>query len=88
MNCLLDLIKLFLFQIMKSKDLQKLVLSKYENGDGPTKIFRDLNGAISLATIESGAKASAKAALSICQDHLVVQERFEQKQPFKRSKED
>ncbi|CAM4805183.1 unnamed protein product [Rotaria magnacalcarata] len=29
---------------MKSKDIQKLVLSKYENGDGPTKIFRDLNG--------------------------------------------
>ncbi|CAF4332705.1 unnamed protein product, partial [Rotaria magnacalcarata] len=28
---------------MKSKDIQKLVLSKYENGDGPTKIFRDLN---------------------------------------------
>ena len=37
---------------MKSKDLQKLVLSKYENGDGTTKIFRDLNGAISLSTIE------------------------------------
>jgi transposase len=57
MNCLLDLIKLFLFQIMKSKDLQKLVLSKYENGDGPTKIFRDLNGAISLATIERWCKS-------------------------------
>jgi transposase len=37
---------------MKSKDLQTLVLSKYENGDGTTKIFRDLNGAISLSTIE------------------------------------
>ena len=37
---------------MKSKDLQKLVLSKYDNGDGTTKIFRHLNGASSLATIE------------------------------------
>ncbi|CAM2721683.1 unnamed protein product [Rotaria socialis] len=42
---------------MKSKDLQKLVLSKYENGDGPTKIFRDLNGAISLQTIERWCKS-------------------------------
>ncbi|CAF4679155.1 unnamed protein product [Rotaria socialis] len=42
---------------MKSQDLQKLVLSKYENGDGPTKIFRDLNGAISLQTIERWCKS-------------------------------
>ena len=37
---------------MKSKDLQKLVLSKYDNGNGTTKIFRYLNDAISLLTIE------------------------------------
>ena len=37
---------------MKSKDLQKLVLSKYDNGDGTTKIFRHLNGAIRLSAIE------------------------------------
>ena len=37
---------------MKSEDLQKLVLSKYDNGDGTTKIFRHLNGAISHSTIE------------------------------------
>ena len=37
---------------MKRKDLQKLALSKYDNADGTTKIFRDLNGAISLSTIE------------------------------------
>ena len=37
---------------MKSKDLQKLVFSKYDNGDGTIKIFRYLNGAISLSTIE------------------------------------
>ena len=37
---------------MKSKDLQKFVLSKCDNGDGTTKIFRHLNGAISLSTTE------------------------------------
>ena len=37
---------------MKSKDLQKFVLSKYDNGDGTAKIFRHLNDAISLSTIE------------------------------------
>ena len=36
----------------KSKDMQKVVLSKYEKGDGTTKIFQDLNGTISLSTIE------------------------------------
>ena len=37
---------------MKSKDVQKLVLSKYEKGDGITKIFQDLNRTISLLMIE------------------------------------
>ena len=37
---------------MKSKDLQKLVLSKYDNGDETTKIFPNLNDAISFSTIE------------------------------------
>ena len=37
---------------MKSKDLQKIVLSKYENGDTPTKIYHDFNGGIGLRTIE------------------------------------
>ena len=37
---------------MKSKHVQKLVLSTYENGDGATKIFQDLNSTISLSTIE------------------------------------
>ena len=42
---------------MKSKVFQNLVLSKYQNGDGPTKIFRDLNGFVSLRTIERWCKA-------------------------------
>lgn len=42
---------------MKSKDLQKLVFSKYENGDGPTKIFQHLSGTISLPTIERWCKS-------------------------------
>ena len=37
---------------MKSKDLQKIVLSKYQSGDAPTKICRDLNGGIDLRTIK------------------------------------
>ena len=37
---------------MKSKDLQNVVLSKYQNGDIPTKIHRDLNGRIGLRTIK------------------------------------
>ena len=37
---------------MKSKDMQKVVLSKYEKGDGTTKIFQDLNDTISLSMIQ------------------------------------
>ena len=37
---------------MKSKNVHKVVLSKYEKGNGTTKIFQDLNGTISLSTIE------------------------------------
>ncbi|CAF1508915.1 unnamed protein product [Adineta ricciae] len=36
---------------MKSEDLQKLVLSKYENGESATKIFDDLLGAVSRKTV-------------------------------------
>ena len=32
---------------MKSKDLQKLILSKYEKGEDAPKIHRNLNGAVS-----------------------------------------
>ena len=35
---------------MKSKGVQKVVLSKYEKDDETTKIFPDLNGAIGLST--------------------------------------
>ena len=37
---------------MKSKDMQRVVLSKYEKDDGTTKIFQGLNGTISLSTNE------------------------------------
>ena len=37
---------------MKSKDLQNIVLPKYQNGDAPTKICGDLNGGISLVTVK------------------------------------
>ena len=37
---------------MKSKDLQNVVPSKYQNDDTPTKIYRDWSGAMSLRTIK------------------------------------
>ena len=37
---------------MKSKDLQKVVPSKYQNSDTTTKIHRDLNGRIGLRIIK------------------------------------
>ena len=38
---------------MKSKDLQNIVLSKYQKGDTSTETHHHLNGGISLATIKS-----------------------------------
>ena len=37
---------------MKSKDLQRIVESKYEKGDTPYIVFQDLNGGLSLSTIK------------------------------------
>ncbi|CAF1924025.1 unnamed protein product [Rotaria magnacalcarata] len=37
---------------MKSKDIQEVVKTKYGNGDGPMKIYRDLAGVVSLKTIK------------------------------------
>ena len=37
---------------MKSKGLQKIVLSKYQNDDTTAKIYRDFNDGIGLRTIE------------------------------------
>ena len=46
---------------MKSKGLQKIVLSKYQNGDTPTRIYRDLNSAIGLRTIEKWRKITYRS---------------------------
>ena len=43
-------------KIMKSKDLQKFVISKYEAGQTSKKIFEDLNGAVSYRTIKRWCK--------------------------------
>ena len=37
---------------MKSKDLQNIMLSKYQKGDASTEIYWHLNGGIRLATIK------------------------------------
>ena len=41
---------------MKSKHLQNIVISKRQNGDGPTKIFRDLSGGLCLKTVKRWCK--------------------------------
>ena len=38
---------------MRSKDLQNIILSKYQEGDTPTEIHRHLNSGIWSATIKS-----------------------------------
>ena len=43
---------IFISKNMKSKDIQRVVKTKYENGDGPAKMYRDLAGAVSLPTIK------------------------------------
>ena len=48
---------------MKSKNLQNVVLSKYQNGDILTKICHDLSSAIGLRTI-------AKLVSSVYQVHI------------------
>ncbi|CAF4186207.1 unnamed protein product, partial [Rotaria sordida] len=42
---------IYLKKKVKSKDLRNVVLCKHQSGDYPRKIFRDLNGALSLDTI-------------------------------------
>ena len=41
---------------MKSKDLQKIVISKRQNGDGPSKIFRDLSEGLCLKIVKRWCK--------------------------------
>ena len=41
---------------MKSRDLQNIVISKRQNGDGPTKGFRDLSGGLCLKTVKRWCK--------------------------------
>ena len=37
---------------MKSKEVQTAVENNYENGNGPTKSFRNLGGVVSLQTVK------------------------------------
>ena len=41
---------------MKSEDLQKVIVSKRQNGDFPTKNYHDLNGTLGLTTIKRWCK--------------------------------
>ena len=52
---------------MKSLDMQKLALSKFQGGDGPTKIFHDLNGTIGLSTVKRCSKMITEIdSISLC----------------------
>ena len=44
---------------MKSLDVRNIVIFKHKNAKGPAKIFRDLNGALSLHTIKKWCKMIA-----------------------------
>ena len=72
---------------MKSKDLQKLVLSKYEAGQTPKKIFEDLNGAVSYPTVKRWCKMIRKTGAIDLSKPSVVTEQFARRRPYKRSKE-
>ena len=45
---------------MKNIDLQKLVLSKYETGRTPKKVFKDLDGTVSCPTVKRWCKMIGK----------------------------
>ena len=45
---------------MKSKDLKKLVLLKYKKDEGPSEIFRHLNGALCLRIVKRWCKMIRK----------------------------
>lgn len=57
---------------MKSKNVQNIILSERENGEGPSKIFRDLNGAVDLSTITSWRQRSLKRAPLIYEHRSAV----------------
>jgi transposase len=42
---------------MKGEEVRNIVLSKLQKGEGPTKIFRDLNGQVSSRTIKRWSKS-------------------------------
>jgi hypothetical protein len=58
---------------MKSKDLQNVVLSKYNSGDHPRKIFRDLNGGLALSTVQRWCKMIDKYDKGLLILHLYSQ---------------
>ncbi len=43
----------YILEKMKSKVMQTAEKNKYENGDDPTKNYRNLGGVVSLRTIKS-----------------------------------
>ena len=48
---------------MKREDLQKVILSKYQNADRTTKIYRHLNGGIGLRAINQWCQMTRRFGL-------------------------
>ena len=69
---------------MKSKDLQKLVLSKYEKGEGPSEIFRHLNDALCLRTVKRWCKMIRETGSINCLHPQAVQVPFERRSLLKK----
>ena len=65
----------FFSPIVKSKDLQKLVLSKYEKNEGSSEISQHLNGALCLQTVKRWCKMIRETdsiKLSASTDHSSI----------------
>ena len=72
---------------MKSKDLQKLVLSKYETEQTSKKIFEDLNGAVSYPTVKRWPKMIREIGAIDLSKPFGCHRTVRTKQQYKRSKE-
>ena len=72
---------------MKSKDLQKLVLAKYEAGQTSKKTLEDLNGAVSYRPVKRWCKMIRETdAIDLSTTIRLSQNSSYEGSPYKRSK--
>lgn len=73
---------------MKSKNLHKSILSKYQNSDGPTKTFRNFPGRLCLKTGKRQCKMIERTESVIYHHMEDAHALFEQRELFKKQKTD